>query len=821
MKRQPRYKKGDLIGGRFQVHEALMGGMGEVYLGLDSEYGAVALKTFQAGMDVRARKIFEREVGSWVDLGKHPNIVWCMHMDTESYDSQPFMVLEWVLHEEGYGTDLRSWLRKEGQLELRQTLDIMIDVCRGLIHANEVSPGIVHRDLKPGNILITRDGTAKITDFGLAKVVQESELEITTQPSDVGMSMSLTGGVVGTLPYMPPEQWLVGSQLDERTDIYALGVIGVEMLTGELPFVPSYGQRRRESAWQQAHSSQPLPTLPATIPQAISQLLHQCLAKKPDERCPSLAHLLAQLTTLYQALFATAPKVLPAIGKMTDIDYYNRGVTYQNLGRYDEALADYGQTIRLNPQYAAAYVNRGNTCKNLGRIDEALADYGQAIRLNPELAQAYNNRGHTYKNLGRIDEALADLNKAIQINPQLAQAYVNRGSTYSDMSRYDEALNDYGRVIRLNPSDAEVYNSRGSTYYHLGRYDEALNDYGHAIRLNPDFAEAYNNRGNTYRKMGRYDEALNDYGRAIQINPRDVNTYHNRGSTYDDLGRYDEALADLNKAIQINPQLAKAYVNRGFTYKNLGRIDEALADYGRAIQINHQYATVYINRGVIYDDLGLYDEALADYGRAIQINPEDAEAYYNRGSTYGNIGRYSEALANFNKVIQINPEDAEAYYNRGNTYQNLGRIDEALADYGQTIQLNPEYANVYLNIGVLYSHQGMLREALPYFEKAAQFGSQKGAQNAQLVRQMMNQQSASQANPTPQANPTQQAFEAFVAAGLFEEMIQAVIQYPFMVQDDFMALVVDVIQEEVPQEQRAHFEQRLVWLLTIGQALEE
>ncbi|MCP4283177.1 MAG: protein kinase [Gammaproteobacteria bacterium] len=132
---EPRYKPGDKIGGRFQVHKALMGGMGEVYLCLDLEKNyPLALKTFQQRYlsDTKLRTVFEHEVATWVALEKHPNIVRCFHMDI--FDNQPFMILEWVAGEEGYGADLRSWLR-QWPLDLRTALVFTIDICRGLIHA--------------------------------------------------------------------------------------------------------------------------------------------------------------------------------------------------------------------------------------------------------------------------------------------------------------------------------------------------------------------------------------------------------------------------------------------------------------------------------------------------------------------------------------------------------------------------------------------------------------------------------------------------------------------------------------------------------------
>jgi serine/threonine-protein kinase len=168
---QPRYKPGDLIDRRYQVHKVKMGGMGEVYLCLDLEtMQPYALKTFQQRylINPKISEIFENEIATWVALERYPNIVRCFHMDI--LENQPFMFLEWIVGKEGWDSDLRSWL-KYSPLNLRLALDFTIDVCRGLIYAQKKLPGLVHRDLKPENILISQDHLAKITDFGLAQIM--------------------------------------------------------------------------------------------------------------------------------------------------------------------------------------------------------------------------------------------------------------------------------------------------------------------------------------------------------------------------------------------------------------------------------------------------------------------------------------------------------------------------------------------------------------------------------------------------------------------------------------------------------------------------
>ena len=141
-------------------------------------------------------------------------------------------------------------------------------------------------------------------------------------------------------------------------------------------------------------------------------------------------------------------------GGMSAEAYLNRGNAKYNLGRYEEALADYTEAIRLKPDYAVAYHNRGNAKDDLGRSEEALADYTEAIRLKPDYAEAYTNRGIAKDNLGRSEEALADYTEAIRLKPDYAGAYHNRGFAKDNLGRSEEALADYTEAIRLKPDYA-------------------------------------------------------------------------------------------------------------------------------------------------------------------------------------------------------------------------------------------------------------------------------------------------------------------------------------------------------------------------------
>ena len=367
--RQPRYKKGDRIGGRYLVHQALMGGMGEVYLCLDEQdMLPFALKTFQQRYfaDTALKKNFEDEVKNWVDLEKHANIVRCNYMNT--VDNTPFMFLEWVAATEGKGTSLRQWLR-HGPLDLKTSLTITIGILRGLRHADSKSPGIVHRDLKPDNILLTQDGTAKITDFGLAKAVGETAgVNPAMGEADGGFVGSMRKGeVVGTPPYMPPEQWR-GEKVDFRADLYAVGCILYELLTGEMAFPVPVGvttQSEYMRRMEQLHQSGDRKSLPDKFPAELNRQMLACLHAETDQRPASVTDLIDGLAAIYTDAIGEPPPAEPQTEEMTAVEYSNRGVTFGNLGQHERAIQDYDRAIALDPNLATAYSNRGNSYGDL------------------------------------------------------------------------------------------------------------------------------------------------------------------------------------------------------------------------------------------------------------------------------------------------------------------------------------------------------------------------------------------------------------------------------------------------------------------------
>ncbi|MBK1987777.1 tetratricopeptide repeat protein [Sphaerospermopsis aphanizomenoides BCCUSP55] len=268
--------------------------------------------------------------------------------------------------------------------------------------------------------------------------------------------------------------------------------------------------------------------------------------------------------------------------------YATRGEILSNLEKYDQAIADFTQVIKINFQFTRAYYNRGVIYYEQGKIDSAIQDFTQAIAINPQYAKAYYYRGTIYGNQGKIDSAIQDFTQAIIINPQYTQAYYDRGIAYSEQEKVDLAIADFTQVIKINPQYAEAYYNRGFIYGNQRKVDSAIQDFTQAIAINPQYAQAYHNRGNIYAQKGKLELAIADFTQVIKINPKFVDAYNNLGYTYIQQRKLDQALQNYKQAIAINPQNPKAYLGRGLAYGLQSNKQQAIKDLETAKQLFQQ-----------------------------------------------------------------------------------------------------------------------------------------------------------------------------------------------------------------------------------------
>jgi tetratricopeptide (TPR) repeat protein len=537
---------GDQIEGRWEVFNILEGGAGVVYIVFDHAFReSFAAKTFKDEIFARSPLIasrFEREALAWVRLDIHPNIAEARMV--EKIEGKPFLFLEFVS-----GGDLAAWIGTPRLTEdLSQVLRFAIQFCDGMIHA--LAKGIqAHRDIKPRNCLITTDNVLKVTDFGLAKLLEDDLPG--DAPSDRVRNFNLSMTTMGTCTHMAPEQFKNARKVDLRADIYSFGVMLFQMVSGNLPF---NGENWKDL--EQKHTTQRPPLLTCSEPQ-LANLIQTCLEKDPGRRFSDFRQVRERLKSIYQKIAGEAPPEAAKGAALTAIQWNNKGSSLDNLGMRKESIACYNSAIQLNPKFASAWFNKGVALFGSGQADAAHSCYERAIELDPKSEQAWSNIGLTFKAMGKTEEAIACYDHAIAINSRYSNAWVNKGVILRALGKTEEALECYERALRLNPKDESGWTNKGNILYTLRRPSEALECYERALALNSGLDRTWMNKGIALNALGKNEEALESYSRARQINPQLDQAWFLQGLTLMNVfQRYEEALPYFVEAARLGSKEA-------------------------------------------------------------------------------------------------------------------------------------------------------------------------------------------------------------------------------------------------------------------------
>jgi tetratricopeptide (TPR) repeat protein len=231
--------------------------------------------------------------------------------------------------------------------------------------------------------------------------------------------------------------------------------------------------------------------------------------------------------------------------------FANRGNAYFNTHQPERALLDYDQALALNPAgYATLFYGRGAIHNGMGDSDLAIADFGQAIRLQPEFPEAFNNRGIAYFDNGQYSRAIEDYGQALHFRPDYPSALHNRGNAYAAKGQYDRALEDYNKAIELQPAPAALRN-RGNVYRAKGDYEKALADLNAAIHSLAS-AAALDERGDIYLELGQNARALEDFSAAVRSQADDPDALQSRARAEFYLGQWNDAVADFQKSLSLD-----------------------------------------------------------------------------------------------------------------------------------------------------------------------------------------------------------------------------------------------------------------------------
>jgi len=521
----------------FRVLDRLgSGGMGVVYKAIDVRLDrTVALKFLppHLGTDEQAKRRFVHEAKAASALD-HPNIC-AIHETGETATGQLFIAMA---HYEG--ETLKEKIAR-GPLPIRDVLDYVAQIAAGLQCAHDA--GIVHRDVKPANLIVTSDGRVAILDFGLAKIARA---EVTHE-----------GAAVGTVAYMSPEQTR-GVDVDAQTDIWSLGAVLYELLTGQRAF----SGETDETVIHAIRHDQPRPVrlLRPDVPAGVAVVVSRCLTKDPTRRYSRADELVSDVRTLQQGgslrrslrpkqvLRSSATALLGSVLLLT-----GPGLTRV--------------AHRVDPEAFSLYLRGKRTADNA----ESLAYFTQAIAKDSVFAPAYSEAGIRYVWAHDRDRAEQAIEKAIALDPSLSDAYEALGLLRMWLDwNWPAAEAALRRAIGLNPHNALAHHELGQLLTRVGRCDDAIPEVERAVLENPVYPNFQSGLAEVYFNCRRYERAIDEFEKALPLARDSDAIYRDIGDAYFFQGKYTTALASYRKARWVP---GWAYVPLGDRQRALAQID--------------------------------------------------------------------------------------------------------------------------------------------------------------------------------------------------------------------------------------------------------
>ncbi len=661
------FQIGDMLGGRYEILLLLgEGGMGAVYKAADRELDRfVALKVIRPELasnpSILAR--FKQEL-LLAHQVTHRNVIRIY--DLGEAEGVKFITMEFI-----EGKDLRSIIREKQKFAPEEAVEVIQQVCQALDAAHSV--GVIHRDLKPQNIMQDPAGRILVMDFGLARTLE-------------GDGMTQTGAIVGTMEYMSPEQALA-KDLDQRSDLFALGLILYEMLTGKTPFqaesaLASLIKRTQERAT-------PVSDIDNQIPGALSGIVSKCLERDLNERYQSAAAILADLNTWkdkraagtikFDASVKPWGQTLPwplIAGVVTALALASSG--YMLRDRLFHSLPS-AKSVPAGPSVSLAILPFRNASgdPSVDWLGSSLAemlstDVGQSARLrtiSPE----------------RLHQVLSDLH--ITPGTSIDPTMVGRIAEFSnaDTMVWGQYAK-FGGQIRIDATLQDLKHDR-SVPIKIEGVDEkdipgAVDRLAASIRNNLAFSPDVINelKASSFQPSSKSVPALRDFGQGVQLLRDNKNL---------------DAVKMLQAAIQEDPQFALAYSRLAEANSALGYDTQAEQASRKALELSQQLplAEKYLieaNHAYIMKDS---KKAIAAYENLAKTFPDNADVDYTLGRLYSGNGEYDKARAQFASILKADPNNIKALWQIGSVEWERGNPQAALEPLNKGVGLAVQVGN--------------------------------------------------------------------------------------------------------------------------------
>ena len=649
------------------------GGMGVVYKAQDTRLDRpVALKFLPPDLtrDPEAKERFIHEAKAASAL-QHANI--CTIHDIEEHDGQLFIVMDCY-----EGETLKSRIAK-GQLRIEDATDLAIQIAQGLQKAHE--KGIVHRDIKPANILITTDNVAKIVDFGLAKLTGRSVL-------------TKSGTTVGTVAYMSPEQ-ARGELIDQRTDIWSLGVVMYETVTGRLPFPGDYEQA---IVYRIIHEEpEAITSLRSNVPMELERIVKKAIAKNPEERFQNTGDILVDLKSLRKGIESGISGDLLFTSKSTasiavlpfedmspqkDQEYFCDGIAEELINALSH-IKDLRVAARTT---AFSFRGTKQDLREVGRklnvstvLEGSIRKAGNKLRITAQLIDVVNGY-HLWSE--KFDREMGDI---FAIQDEISMGIVENLKLKLLPDEKATIGKRYGR-------DPEAYNLylRGLYFFNKATpegFEKGLQYFREAIDRDPSFALPYTGVALVFLT----------YGMISILPPTEI---------------LAKCKAASSKALELDDSLAEAhFVAAGIAHTLEWDWKAAENHFEKALALNPRMAICRTYYAWFLTAMGRFDEAIKQVKKAQEIDPL-TPLYYAMGvGIHCTAGKLDEGIDQFHKAIELEPNFALAYFHVGRIFLAKGMIDEARSAFEKALRLVPYWDVAEICLGLIIDLQGEREKA--------------------------------------------------------------------------------------------------------------
>ncbi len=707
------FETGQIISERFEIlREIGEGGMGVVYEAFDRKRSQrIAIKSAKPGF----HRFLSPELANALRV-RHPHVCLVneIHTTQTSHGEIDFLTMEFL-----DGQTLSKRLAAEGKLHRQEALEIACQLCAGLAEAHRSD--VLHRDLKSANIILCSGShgvRAVITDFGLASDM--------TQPGETG----------GTPRYMAPELWR-GEKASKASDIYALGVVLYEMVTGVPPFADEADRQtsRPQPPGSLAKGLGPqwdrmilgcLRPAPEDRP-ADAALVFSGLQKKPMRKAPFLALLLVVAASLavpqvrgwLRDLIWPPPNVRLAVlpfegsadtaemagGVLQDV---SDRIGHLRSGRRAVAVISPSEAVSNNvqtPEQANQVLHATHALQTkVHREGDEVTLQASVIDLSTHVPVRQLSSRYSPATVGSMPDALAGAVSAAlrltgmapmgTLSPE-ATTFYDRGLYLlrKDDQSFDEAMPQFEQAVRLSPrsplplaalTEAAIMKFQATAKH--GPFEDAQRFLNEAESLNPDSVSVLLAAGLLHQTTGQYEKALEDFRRVQDLEPGNPDAFLRSASVYNSLDMSDKAIEDYRKAIDLEPDYYKPYQKLGAFYYYRGRYLEAAEQFQKTIDRAPGLFDAYTNLGAALSDLGRDQEAEQALLTSLKLH-ETARAWNSLGGIRAYEGRDADAVTYYTRAVTMDPGDYVEWLNLGDSNRRLGHLADAKLSYRKGLNL--------------------------------------------------------------------------------------------------------------------------------------